>query len=487
MRRAVQAFLILLVVGVGLALRLPQLGNRPFHGDEAVHAVKFRELWEKGTYHYDPNEYHGPTIYYAALPVVALKAYRQFGDLQESDFRLAIAVLGAALAGLWLLLRPHFSEKGLLLAGLFTALSPAFVFYSRYFIQEVFLVLFTLLFLACAVKRSVVCAGVFAGLMLATKETAVLSLGAAALAWLVVRPRGALPWRSLALGAGVAVAVAYVVLSGFFTNPKGPLGYFETFTPWMKRAGGTELHKQSVLHYLQLIVRSEGLIPWLGLIGMGLGVKHSPPVRFATIYTLVLVVVYAAIPYKTPWCALNFLAPLALLAGYAAVAVWERLKPVWLKGLWGLWVLGSFGLLGWQAYQTSFVTFQDSRKNPWVYAQTISDINDFKTQAEAFAKVHPDGFKLVIKVISKDGYYWPLPWTLRRFDQVGYFTEVPADLAAPVVLASPEFDEAVTAQLKETHVMTGFFGLRAGVLYETFVELKLWEKYLKQRGPIDTE
>jgi len=487
MRRAFLALWIVLVVGVGLTLRLPQLGNRPFHGDEAVHAVKFRELWEKGTYHYDPNEYHGPTIYYAAMPVVTLSGHRQFGDLQESDFRLAIAVLGAAMAGLWLLLRPHFSEKGLLVAGLLTALSPAFVFYSRYFIQEVFLVVFTLLFFACAARRSAVWAGVFAGLMLATKETAVLSLGAAAVAWLLVRPWGALPWRALALGAGVAVAVAYVVLSGFFTNPTGPLGYFETFTPWLKRAGGTELHKQGPLHYLQLLLKTEGLIPWLGLIGMALGAKKRVAVRFVTLYTLVLVVVYAAIPYKTPWCALNFLAPLALLAGYGVVVVAERLKPLGLRVLWGLCVLAGSGQLGWQAYQTSFVTFQDSRKNPWVYAQTISDINDFKIQAEAFAKVHPDGFKLVIKVLSKDGYYWPLPWTLRRFDQVGYFTEVPADLAAPVVLASPEFDEAVTARLKETHVMTGFFGLRAGVLYETFVELKLWEAYLKKRGPIDAE
>src|SRR5437868_14087298 len=93
------------------ALRLPALGNRPFHGDEAVHAFKFREVWEHGVYRYDPNEYHGPTLYYAALPIVALKHRHSFAETQESDYRLATALAGAAIIPLLWLFRDALGRR----------------------------------------------------------------------------------------------------------------------------------------------------------------------------------------------------------------------------------------------------------------------------------------------------------------------------------------------------------------------------------------
>ncbi|MHC4528105.1 MAG: flippase activity-associated protein Agl23, partial [Planctomycetota bacterium] len=52
--------LILAATMVAVGLRLPRLDQRPMHGDEAVHAEKFRLLLEEGTYRYDRHEYHGP-------------------------------------------------------------------------------------------------------------------------------------------------------------------------------------------------------------------------------------------------------------------------------------------------------------------------------------------------------------------------------------------------------------------------------------------
>ena len=59
----------LTVVGA-LLLRWPDLNHRPLHNDEAVNAIKFKDLWEQGRYAYDPEEYHGPTLYYLTLPLV---------------------------------------------------------------------------------------------------------------------------------------------------------------------------------------------------------------------------------------------------------------------------------------------------------------------------------------------------------------------------------------------------------------------------------
>jgi len=41
--------------------------KRPMHGDETVHAIKFGELLEQGSYKYNPIEFHGPTLNYLSL------------------------------------------------------------------------------------------------------------------------------------------------------------------------------------------------------------------------------------------------------------------------------------------------------------------------------------------------------------------------------------------------------------------------------------
>src|SRR5699024_4609192 len=88
MRSAWPLFVALfLVVVSAIFLRAPQLALRPMHGDEAVHAIKFRDLWTQGQYAYDPNEYHGPTIYDFAIPVVAFAGVRDFPSLNAATLR----------------------------------------------------------------------------------------------------------------------------------------------------------------------------------------------------------------------------------------------------------------------------------------------------------------------------------------------------------------------------------------------------------------
>src|SRR5690242_3181107 len=132
------AFLVtILVLTVGAAIfRLADLGNRPFHGDEAVHAFKFLELLKHGVYTYDANEFHGPTLYYAVLPFAWLHDRHNLADFLEQDFRLPIALFGAAMVLLLAPLTSGLGRRAVLIAGLFTAISPALVFYSRYYIQE---------------------------------------------------------------------------------------------------------------------------------------------------------------------------------------------------------------------------------------------------------------------------------------------------------------------------------------------------------------
>lgn len=550
--------LFLLTVGA-LIFRSVDLGNRPFHQDEAVHALKFKELWQEGSYEYDPNEYHGPTIYYAALPSVLLNGRQSFADTREADYRLPVALMGAAMVLLLFPLADGLGRRAALWAGLLTAISPAFVFYSRYFIQEVPLVFFTLGLIVCGWRYYqsrrpdwLIGAGVCAGLMIATKETAILTffaMGAAlALTHLWTRWMGDAPrpspdatrdtltphrlwnpkWMTFAVGAALLTACLFI--SGFFTHPAGILDYPRAYAYWGNRAQSTHIHDHPWYYYFQLLlwfrrpemqgamkypfapgpVCSEALIVVLALIGAGLALRKSAspmgegnPMlwRFLAFYTLLLTLIYGVIPYKTPWCLLSFLDGMILLAGIAwsALSGKSELRQVTV----GLLLLAVCAQLGWQAYRGSFINYADIH-NPYVYAATSADVVELEQKVEALAQSWPEHEKMAILVFSVDNHYWPLPWYLRRFPNVGYCTQPPAndtegvrewnqDLAeaprVPVVLAAYDLDDIMDSKLHDTHLMNGINQLRlnqsegGGSHYERWIRMDVWLAYLKAHPP----
>src|SRR6266850_1242062 len=139
------ALAVLLAIAGALALRVPKLDTRPFHNDEAVNAVKVSELWQQGRYAYDPDEYHGPALHYATLPFLWLSGARNADELNDATLRLAPVVFGVGLILLLLLFVDGLGRQAVAWAAIFTAVSPAMVFYSRYFIHEMLLVFFTAL------------------------------------------------------------------------------------------------------------------------------------------------------------------------------------------------------------------------------------------------------------------------------------------------------------------------------------------------------
>ncbi|HEV2474524.1 MAG TPA: flippase activity-associated protein Agl23, partial [Chthonomonadales bacterium] len=494
-RRAAAIAAALLLWVAALAFRLPHLSNRPMHGDEAVHAFKFRILWKTGLYRYDPNEFHGPTLYYLTLPVVWLTGKHRLADTNEADFRIVTVVAGACIVLAPALLSEGLVPEAALLAAVFLTLSPAFVFYSRYYIQETLLALFNLVAIGCGWRwrrngsaKWLAACGVFAGLMLATKETSVLAFAAAA----VAAPASAL-WRRLVdrrlnpvhvakTAALVAILLgcitAALFLTGFFSNPRGAIDIFRAFSPWLRRAKSTAIHREPWSYYLRMLfwshrgggaIWSEGLIAGLGLAGCVVALMPEKTIaallrregdwpsglhRFLAFYFIAITVVYSAIPYKTPWCVLNILMPLALLAGVGAEAIIRAARWRFVQLAAGLLLLAGCAQLGAQAYRACFVAETDTR-NPYVYAQPIPDILRLAKRVQQVSRVPGMGRSMVIKVFSVDNYYWPLPWYLRDFQNVGYWNEVPPDPAGPVIIASPEFDDTISKRLPD-YYMTGY-------------------------------
>ena len=77
------AFLLLALFG--LAFRLPQLGVRPMHTDEAVNAYIVGQLLAGQAFTYDSTDRHGPALAALALPLARIQGARAFFDLTESQ------------------------------------------------------------------------------------------------------------------------------------------------------------------------------------------------------------------------------------------------------------------------------------------------------------------------------------------------------------------------------------------------------------------
>jgi len=501
----------LVAVAGALALRLPQLARRPMHGDEAVQAWKLRGLWEEGVYRYDPNEYHGPVLHYATLPFAWLSRAGEFAQFTEKTLRIVPVVFGAGMILLLAWLRDGLGNAATLSAAALTAISPALVFYSRYYIHETLLVSFTLLLLAAGWRywrtRRVgwaVLAGAALGLMHATKETCALALGAMlaaaalSLAWAgwverkPLAPSPSLNWLHLVVGLAVAVAVSVTLFSSFFTNASGPLDSLRTYLPWLNRAGGASAHNHSWYFYFQRLlffhhgrgpVWSEALIMALGLVGLGAALTgkglvgaNARWVRFLGFYAATLTLIYCSIPYKTPWCALGFWHGTILMAGVGAAALVQMMKGRWRRVVVAVVLSAAAGQLAFQAWRAAFPYCAD-RQNPYVYAHTSPDIRRLVRTVEALAAVHPQSYQVVVKVMAPGRDYWPLPWYLRRFKHVGWWDHVPPDPDAPIVIAGTKFGAALGDRPGQT--WAGLYELRPLNFLELHVDSNLWAQYLK--------
>jgi uncharacterized protein (TIGR03663 family) len=510
MSRSLTLGLLLLTTALALGLRCPRLDERPMHNDEAVNATKFRTLWEHGSYRYDPNEHHGPSLFYFTLAwAKCTGAPRDFAQLDETRFRMVTALFGAGLILLLALVADGLGRGATVCAGLLTAISPAMVFYSRYYIHEMLLVFFTFLALAGGWRYTrnrkigwALLSGSAVGLMAATKETFVLALAAMAAALVLngvwMRPtangRGAnfqLNWKHAAWALAAFVLVVVVFFSSFFSNLHGLADSVKTFLPWIKRAAGESPLLQPWYFYLQRLTfyhgargptYSEGLILALaiggfvaGIRGKGLADGNAGFIRFIAFYSILLAVVYSVISYKTPWCLAGFWHGTILLAGVGAAAVLNWARQRWLKAGVGVVMLAAAGQLACQAWQAS-VTHGADRDNPYGYSQTSPDIFNLVDQVEALAKVTPEGHNMLVKVMAPGSDYWPLPWYLRQFSQVGWWSEMPPDPYAPVMIVSAKLHAALDEN--KTHIMTGVFQLRSGVFFELYVSADLWRAYL---------
>ena len=167
-----------------------------------------------------------------------------------------------------------------------------------------------------------------------------------------------------------------------------------------------------------------------------------------------------------------------LLAGVGAAALVEFFRARPLKVVVGIALLALTAQLAMQSGRANFV-FAADRRNPYVYAQTVPDLLKLVQRTEALARVAPAQFATVVKVIAPESDYWPLPWYLRRFQNLGWYEKIPGEPLAPIMIVSSQLDARLDEKSDKKWLMVGLTELRPGKFFEQYVELELWKKYVE--------
>lgn len=427
-------------------LRFEQLGLKPLHHDESVNGWFMLSLLHEGTYRYNPDNYHGPSLYYLTLAPLRL--------LGESDAALRVvpAFFGLLTVALLWLLRRRLGTVGTPVAALLMASSTGLVYYSRDFIHEMIFGCLSLGVVVGAVRYSderrfrwIVLGAVSLGLLFATKETAVVTLIVLILALICARVWERIRGSESADGGGggrvsfdhaVAALVIFlfvniILYSSLFTNGAGVVDALRSPWRWTLRSGSE--HVKEFWYYAAILLKLE--LPLLigALTGGALIAWRGTRFwLFSGAWALGLFLAYSIIGYKTPWLIVNILIPMALLGGHAAQRIATRFPSPALRSLILLPLVAGLGYAAWFTREINLVHYDDNQNrqgyfadlgrsynlNPltneqvgYVYAQTDRDFLNL-VQLIGSEAAAAEG-KRTIFIAAPE--YWPLPWYLRQY------------------------------------------------------------------------
>ncbi len=484
----------LAVAVLGTFLRFDDLSGRPFHADEATGARITAHRMASTGYVFDPVHYHGPSLSAIGGVGARLQGIRTWSGLEKSTLRALPAIAGSLLVLVPLLGRRRFGDAAMLIAATALSTSPLLVYYSRMYIHEILLALFgaLALFQLASAKRWWP-AGIWIGMMFATKETFAISM----LAWTaagavlyglgLIRRQVPAPqelWKHHGRQAGLAVGLALLTSLAFYTNGfthwQGAVDSVRTYFVYEPVEG----HDKPWHYYLQLLLAPRELaaawwfettvaLPALAALTGSLCARSMSPatraaIQFLALAALLHLLIYSVIAYKTPWLMVLPWVHVCLLAGFVVtIPLPHRFAKVGVAAA----LVACFAS---QFLQSRRATgrFASDERNPYAYVPTSEDIESLPAWFSSLDEALPERSVEPIGVVGDD--YWPLPWYLRHYDQVGYWTSPPESLERlPLVLATAD----LTTVLASTHIPVPR-GLRTDSPLIVWVRTDFWDASL---------
>jgi uncharacterized protein (TIGR03663 family) len=447
------------IVGLGAFLRFFLLGIKPPHFDEGINGWFVDQMVKNGFYRYDPTNYHGPLHFYILFICQTL--------LGRNVWAIRLPVVLASIFSIHLTMKfePFVGRNVSRIAALAMAVSPGFVFYGRYSIHEVWLLLFSMLFILGLLglwQRGTVnylwCTGMGLTGMILTKETYIIHVGCAVVAgfvtWIshkITRLPDAKPvrqtwtWLDLLVLTITGIAAIIFFYSGTFLNWPGVEGLWKTFDAWFKTGSQGAGHEKDWWYWLMLIGRYEQPVGLGLLLCVCCQFLRHVGLRYLAIYGVGTLIAYSIVKYKTPWCIISMVWPLLFVFGAfigLMPALFRRSAVIVVAVL----LTASLTLSARLNYFRC-----TTETEPYVYVQTYNDIWKLTSPLLRLAKANPTYYQLVGHLIRTSTY--PLPWMLGDFTKVGYYehNNMPEKLDGDFLLVQSDKIDEVEAKLHETY------------------------------------
>jgi uncharacterized protein (TIGR03663 family) len=490
-----------------ICTRFTDLGLKPLHHDESMHAFYGWKLFMGDGYSYNPMM-HGPFHYHANALI-----YFLFGT---SDYtaRVAPAIYGVIGVALMYFFKPYVGSLGAILCALIMAISPTWMYQARFIREDIFMAVDTIMIFIGLMRYFdskkpgwLYLAAVGLAFAWATKEANFMTMAIFGsflmLRWLweyqyrnnaeTMEKEGSLystinHWLGegknvffTALGVFVLVHAALYFNkqpgAGFFTNLKGVWdGYVGGLVYWIGQHG---VHRgdQPYDFYLTLLPFYEGLSVFFMLVA---SVYYLIVKEKRTFFNLFLIWwwVWALILYtwageKMPWLAIHPLLPMTIMAGGFAADMIKRVDWGWKRtaGIAVFILLAMASIHG--AIYVCFYGDGASPKESLVYVQTSTDVTHvakkiirfseevkrMKWDSQEFRSFDPQNMEIVVE----DYCTWPFAWYLRDYKKIAYEPKnIPEyQLGKPLILsgieeANPGHDQRVKDLLTgDTKVVNG--------------------------------
>ena len=419
-----------LLIAGALAIRLLELGSRPYQFDEGQVGYAAYLLSAHGDYHYMPV-LHGPLNY----ELTAL-SHLVLGTIDAAN-RIPAALAGTIVVALPLGLRRQLGVFAAFAAGVLLCLSPTLLYHSRFGREELVLAAVSLGFVVVAAQLvrgprrwHVETLGALLALSFATKEATFLHVPigiVAGLAWLRLHPAR---WRALRdvrpawwLSGTVVFALVFVILFGQFgTHFSGVLdGAYGGLRYW---AHEHTLHRggESWFAYLILLSGYELPLVVLGAIGGVWSLRRRHALGTGLLVASVLTLaIYSYAGERFAWLLVTTLLPLALLAGLGLQVLWHGRRMV----AAGVTVVLAIAL-GWSDLHAQILRPNDPRELMTVAPTDAAVPRIARMLRVRDARARSSGLpRPTIEVDPNNGSASPWSWYLREL-RAGY-----PDMASP--------------------------------------------------------
>ncbi|NMG82983.1 MAG: TIGR03663 family protein [Methanosarcinales archaeon] len=442
------AYLIILTT-VAAVLRFLELDLRVFHHDEAAVGYFAYRLFSEGVYSYDPS-FHGPFLYYATAFL--------YGVLGDSVFssRVLPAITGVLIIPLIFCLRRYIGRSGVFIAGFLFAVSPSFVYYSRFFRNDIIVVFFILATFICALKYLdsgkmvfAAAAGSLLALSAASKENTYIYITifisyfifVSMLEFLTRKPISLINllkhhFTGISVGAACFFMVYAIFYTDFFTNPSGILAYKSAISHW-HQMHQVERIAGPVYFYIPLLLLYELPIVIFAISGTIYYVllhRLDKFNLFLIYWSVASLLAYSYLGEKVPWLILHILLPMTLLAASFLNEIIASLhnRNIKIKRVFEAVFAISLLLFVFSSFQLNYDHFTDTAEPLIQAAQPPQEFQQLIDTIDVVALQY-DGYDTNIQATDKS-IETQFLWYLRHYKKVHWNVSLNSTLDSPIIV-----------------------------------------------------